>query len=88
MVTVTTQTLPPGAAKSVHLVYKANDPMVASGTDVTMTFDKIVGNNQQWYAIIAAQTSGATMYFYVYATSSGATLYDPTNFQHLTYKVQ
>jgi hypothetical protein len=88
-VTVTTQTYPQGAASSVHLVYQADDPTVSAGTDVTMTFDHTVGNNDQWYGVIPGQASGATIYFFVYATSSGGTLYDPSGFGvHLTYKVQ
>jgi hypothetical protein len=62
---------------------------MAMSADLVMSFDKTVGNNDQWYAVIPAQPSGTTVYFYVYAVPySGMTLYDPSNFQHLTYKSQ
>jgi hypothetical protein len=88
-VSAITQTYPQGAARSVHVVY-ATDAQFQTQVDVVMTFDKTVGNNDQWYSVLPAQPSGTTVYWYVDAASCdcSTTLYDPGNLQNFTYSQQ
>jgi hypothetical protein len=86
--TAVTQTYPKGTAASVHVVYATNSSFTGA-SDVTMTFDtnQPNPNNDQWYGIIPAQASKATVYWYLQADGCdcSSTLYDPGNFMNYTY---
>ncbi len=91
-VTIVTETYPPGAASDVHLVYSNNGRNLDNtnpGTDLVLTYDKFTQNNDQWYAVIPAQLSATTVYWYVYARGNGVTapLYDSNSSANYNYGV-
>ncbi len=88
-VSVTTQTFPHGAVKSAHLVYATDPNFTMNKTDLTMSFDKLAGNNDQWFAVIPAFPANTQIYLYVaafsYTGNPNDDLYDPGNFVNYTY---
>ena len=65
-VSVTVETFPHGTVAAAHLIWDTNAQYTAS-RDIVMTFDKEVGNNDQWFAVIPAQAAGTQVWFYVRA---------------------
>ncbi|HZS40662.1 MAG TPA: hypothetical protein VFF06_27705 [Polyangia bacterium] len=76
-VSVIVQTYPHGAAQMVQLFYTTDN--FASTNPLTMLADPNTppGNNDQWYAIIPAQSMGTHIIWYLLATGwDGTQIYD------------
>ena len=87
-VSAITQTFGQGAVANVHVVY-AKDSKFATQVDALFTYDKKVNANDQWYFVFAAQPSGTTIYWYIYAVGfDGKKLYDPTTLTPFSFTSQ
>jgi hypothetical protein len=72
-VSAITQTWPAGSVAAIDLVYSVDDPTFAASTDLAMTYDHLAGSNDQWYAIIPAQSAGTHIYWYIRVTPNSGT---------------
>jgi hypothetical protein len=77
-VSAITQTFPMGTSMIPHIYYSLNDRNFGAPVDLPMIYDHAAGSNDQWYAILPAQTSGTHVYWYLVAVpNSGVPALDP-----------
>jgi hypothetical protein len=84
-VSAITQTWPEGAAADVHAVYTVDS--FATRTDVALQFDKLVGNNEQWFVVLPVPAAvGTTTTWYLYVDGyDGSRLYDSGGGRNFSY---
>ena len=83
-VSVTTQTYPISNGQSVNLIY-TTDKWKTSHS-IPLQYDKTVGNNTQWYAVLGPFPRSTDILFYLQAqTTNGLTAYDSNGGQNYGY---